>query len=219
MSIRVQQSSSKADCSTQRGVGKKMLSAACGGLAAMGLVACTPNGGDVQSDSPTAGNEAEISRAAQAGNVASQESGLPNVDATKYVVKDSSLKKGRSAIRFATEDRKINCEYQKDRFACITTPRGQWPEEARKKGFEPHKPQTVGWWPGQLNGKVQTWVTQGAWPRVTPETEVLPDGKSIAMQLPDGKGTRVICSNRSNTVTCSNGANGFTLGDEGLKIL
>ena len=188
-----------------------MLSAACGGLAAMGLVACTPNGGDVQSDSPTAGNEAEISRAAQAGNVASQESGLPNVDTTKYVVKDSSLKKGRSAIRFATEDRKINCEYQKTALPASQRHAGSGLRKL-EKGFEPHKPQTVGWWPGQLNGKVQTWVTQGAWPRVTPETELLPDGKSIAMQLPDGKGNRVICSNRSNTVTCSNGANGFTLG-------
>ena len=218
MSIRAQKSHDNRARWARRDVEKTMMSVALSGAVVAGLVACAPQNGEGQPSPSAAGNEADISRAARASNQFAGDSGLPTVDANDYVVKDSSLKEGRTATRFASPDRKINCEFQIDRFACITKPHGQWPAEARKEGFEPHQPQTVGWWPGKLDGKVETWVTQGAWPRVTPETKVLPNGQSIAMQAPGDKGTRITCSNRDNTMTCSNGVAGFTVGDKGLEL-
>lgn len=223
MSIRAQKSHGTNQLNLRGGAGKKLVGSALAVTTAVstviGLAACSPSGRhQAQSDSPATGNEAEISRAARAEGVAQPEHKSQQVNVADYTVKDSSLPAGRTAIRFATPDRKINCEYQADRFACITKPQGHWPPEVRKQGFEPTEPQTVGWWPGQLDGKVQTWVTQGAWPRVSPETKVLPESQTIVMDALDGQQQRVTCTNRANTLNCSNGKTGFTLGDQGLNI-
>ena len=219
MSIRAQKSHGTHELDSRVGVRKKIIGATLGAAAIIGLAACAPGGvDDAQPNSPSVGNEAEISRAARAGGAVPAKDKAQQVNSADYTVEDSSLPEGHTATRFATPDRKINCGYQSDRFACITKPQGHWPPEARKPGFEPTEPQTVGWWPGQLNGKVQTWVTQGAWPRVSPRTKVLPENQTIVMSSPDTQQPRVTCTNRANTLNCSNGKTGFTVGEQGLKI-
>lgn len=146
---------------------------------------------------------------------------LEEVDALMFTGNGSGTLAG---TRFTSPDESVHCHFAGEKNAYVVMSRmkpgnhGDWPDSERvNDGVDGQiSANTIGWRPNaaDFSGPPKTWALQGTWPAVNTGVP-LKKGTKVSVRMTLESDDDVTCgAPTDDTITCSIGSHGFTVGED-----